>query len=401
MMQNTAGISSIPDNLAEIAMDIDGEYESPTREEFYTNYPFFKYWDSNNNHRVLSPEGVNIYIHIPFCIQICDYCFYMKELIKSKKQVEEYVDFVCKEIKLASEKFGLSNRKVDSIYIGGGTPAVLTESQFKRLIGTLHKYHSIDKLEFCVEAEPGTFSRNKLEWYKESGVNRLSMGVQSFDDDVIRLSSRKHTAAQAVKAIKSAQDIGAFQINIDLLSGLAGETMVSWERSVETALQQEIDMLTIYKMKTYANTNFFKKGVHSKEIELPTQVQELVFMERALEKLVLANYELWSTFAFTKNRSQSKYAENTWRGQDLIAYGVSSFGKIGNMNYQNYNSTSLYYEKIKHGILPVYRSYALTYKDMIVKELLLCSRLASYRKKEFIEKFGIDQTRDSFWGFCC
>lgn len=390
MTEHTAGTNLVPDHLAAIAINTNGADEFPTREEFYTNYPFFKYWNSDNNHKVLAPEGINLYIHIPFCIQICDYCFYMKELIKSKEQVEEYVDYVCREIKLVSEKFGLRGRKVNSVYIGGGTPSVLTEPQFKRLIATLHQHHAMDQFEFTVEAEPGTFNKNKLDWYKESGVNRLSMGVQSFDNDVIRLSSRKHTAAQAVNAIKLAQDIGAFSLNIDLLSGLAGESMETWERSLETALQQEIDMLTIYKMKTYANTNFFKKGVHAKEIELPTPAQELAFMERALEKLSSENYQMWSTFAFTRNGAQSKYAEGTWRGQDMIAYGASSFGKIGNMNYQNYNGMPLYYEKIKNDTLPVYRSYALTFKDMMVKEILLCSRLSSYRKKEFIQKFGFD-----------
>lgn len=388
--ENIEVVSQPSVDISAVELNINGKSEPPTREEFYTNYPFFKYWNTDNNQKLLSPEGINIYIHIPFCIQICDYCFYMKELIKSKDQVEEYVDYLCNEIKLVSEKFGLVRRKVNSIYIGGGTPSVLTEAQFKRLMATLHQYHSIETVEFAVEAEPGTFNRNKLEWYKACGVNRISMGVQSFDDKVIKLSSRKHTSAQAINAIKMAQDVGAFQLNIDILSGLAGETMDTWEQSVETALRQQIDMLTIYKMKTYANTNFFWKGVHTKEIELPNESEEITFMERALKMVLEADYGLWSTFAFTRNGSQSKYAENTWRGQDLIAYGASSFGKIGNMNYQNVNNTQLYYEKIKNGTMPVYRTYSLSFKDMIVKELLLCSRLASYTKGEFVNKFGFD-----------
>jgi len=384
----TGGTSFNPD---EITLFSSGQEEFPTREEFYTNYPFFKYWNNDNNDKLLSPEGINIYIHIPFCIQICDYCFYMKELIKSKDQVNEYVDALCKEIEMVSAQFSLGRRRVNSIYIGGGTPSVLTEPQFRKLIETLHRCHRIEKPEFAFEAEPGTFSKNKLEWLKECGVNRISMGVQSFDDEVIRLSSRKHTSLQAVNSIKLAQEMGGFELNIDLLSGLAGESMDSWERSVDTALNQGTDMLTIYKMKTYANTVFFKKGVHKNEIELPTEVKEIDFMGRAIEKVFSANYQLWSNFAFTRNGCQSKYAENTWRGQDLIAYGASSFGKIGNLNYQNLNNIAQYSEKVKNNILPVYRTYFMSYKDMIVKELLLCSaRLFSYKKSEFIYKFGFD-----------
>ncbi len=379
------------EGLDKISLNIGNSNKLPTREEFYTNYPFYKYWTSNQNDKFLCDQGVNIYIHIPFCIQICDYCFYMKEQIKSKFQVEEYVDFLCKEIELVSNKFSLKNRNVNSIYVGGGTPSVLTESQFKRIMEALHKNHKIDKLEFAFEAEPGTFTKNKLEWLKSCGVNRISMGVQSFDDEIIKLSSRKHTSAQAINAIKTVQDIGGFEINIDLLSGLAGETMKTWISSVETAINQDIDMLTIYKMKTYANTIFFKKGVYSNEIELPSISDEICFFERALEILLRDGYGLWSTFAFTKNGSQSKYIENTWRNQDMVAYGASSFGKLGIFNYQNVNNIKQYFEKIEKGELPIYRTFGMSMKDMIVKELLLCAaRLFSYTNEEFVEKFGFN-----------
>jgi len=378
-------------DLEGIALHLNGQHELPTREEFYTNYPFYKYWNASNNQKLLSAEGINIYIHIPFCIQICDYCFYMKELIKSKDQVDDYVDSLCIEIQMVSEKFNLANRRVNSIYIGGGTPSVLTEKQFRKLIETLKQYHLIEDPEFAFEAEPGTFNKSKLEWLKACGVNRISMGVQSFDDEVIRLSSRKHTAAQAINSIKIVKEVGGFELNIDLLSGLAGESMQSWEQSVHTALEQETDMLTIYKMKTYANTNFFKKGVHHNEIYLPSQTEEIAFISKAMEIVMSANYHLWSTFAFTKNGCQSKYIEYTWRGQDMIAYGASSFGKIGNLNYQNVNNIQQYSDKIKAHTIPIYRTYSMSYKDMIVKELLLCAiRLLSYKKSEFIDKFGFD-----------
>ena len=372
-------------------MYVNGEEELPSREEFYTNYPFYKYWNSESNSKLLSERSINIYLHIPFCIQICDYCFYMKELIKSKNQVDEYVDFLCKEIKLVSEKFNLANREVKSIYIGGGTPSVLTEAQFKKIMDALERHHCIVNPEFTVEAEPGTFSRRKMEMYQEYGVNRISMGVQSFDDEVIKLSSRKHSVAQALNSINVVNDVGGFEINIDLLSGLAGESTESWEKSVQTAMQQSINLLTIYKMKTYANTNFFKKGIHRNEIQLPSESEEIHFMTKALEMLFTDNFKPWSTFAFTKDGSQSRYIEYTWRGEDLIAYGASSFGKIDSYNYQNLNSIPLYLKRLKDGELPVYRSYSLTFKDLIVKELLLCSvRLFSYSISEFRAKFGFD-----------
>jgi oxygen-independent coproporphyrinogen-3 oxidase len=263
--------------------------------------------------------------------------------------------------------------------------------QFRKVIDALHAYHDIENPEFTFEAEPGTFSRSKLQWYKDSGVNRLSMGVQSFDDRIIKLSSRKHTASQAIQSIAMVKEAGGFSVNIDLLSGLAGEEDDSWDRSVDTALQQDIDMLTIYKMKAYANTVFFKKGVHAKEIALPSEEKEIEFMARALDKIDEAGFKRWSSFAFTKTGYVHKYVENTWRGKDLVAYGASAFGLIGDVNYQNSNDTATYCKKVDEGTMPVSRTYALTHKDLMVKELLLCpARLTSYRKSEFTGKFGFD-----------
>jgi oxygen-independent coproporphyrinogen-3 oxidase len=378
-------------DLDDASLAIGNLGEKPTREEFYTNYPFFKHWKNETNSYALYPNGINIYIHIPFCIQICDYCFYMKELIKSKSQVDIYIETLRQEMKTASEALGLKRRIVNSIYIGGGTPSVLTEEQFNKLMEALHKFHDIQNVEFTFEAEPGTFNKNKLGWYKNAGVNRISMGVQSFDDQIIKYSSRKHSASQAIKSVDMIKEMGGFSINVDLLSGLAGETMQTWTDSLKIAVDQQVDMLTLYKMKTYANTVFFKKGVRTNEIKLPTDKEELQFMEIALDYISGTNYEPWSSFAFTNNGYRHRYAENTWRGQDLIAYGVSSFGKVGNVNYQNINNMDTYTEKVQKGLFPLYRSYTLSQKDLMVKELLLCgARLASYSKQEFIQKFGFD-----------
>lgn len=374
-----------------IVLHVDGQDHPATREEFYTNYPFYKYWKSSTNELLCEPEGINIYIHIPFCIQVCDYCFYMKELVKSKSQVDQYVDSLCKEIEMISARFSLGNRKVNSIYIGGGTPSVLTESQFSKVMETLHRYHQISRPEFTFEAEPGTFTKIKLGWYKQTGINRISMGVQSFVDEIIAMSSRKHTSRQAIQSIEMVQEAGDFIVNVDLLSGLAGETMDTWKESIEIANRQAMDTITIYKMKAYANTVFFKKGKYTNEIQLPDDKQEVEFFSYALDQLMSAGFKRWTNFAFTRSGYRHTYLENTLRGQDMIAYGVSSFGKMGNISYQNLNNLHNYQQAIEKGEMPIYRSYQLSAKDAMVRELLLCaSRLTSYSKQEFIARFGFD-----------
>ena len=363
----------------------------PSRDEFYTNYPFFKYWNKQYNNPFLSPDQLNIYIHFPYCVQKCDYCFYKTDQYKSPSEIDKYVNALCSEIKLISNYFNLKKRPVDSIYMGGGTPSLLKEHQFNKISETLHKYHSIGDTEFTIEAEPGTFNRNKIKWYEKAGVNRISIGVQSFEDEIIRLSSRKHTAKQAIESINLLKEFENLTFNIDLLSGLAGESLATFQQSVDIALQKEVKMLTIYKMIAYANTSFFNKSVRKKEISLPSSAEEAEFYESVVTKILEAGYYMWSTFAFTKNIYLHRYIENTWRGKDCAAYGVSAFGKMGDFLYQNFNITEIYVENIFNDKIPVYRSYKLSVKDMIVKELLLCvARLNSYTKKEFIDKFGFD-----------
>lgn len=362
---------------------------SPTRNEFYTNYPYFKYWRSEFNAQMIEPKGLIIYIHIPFCVQICDYCFYMRDVLKSPEQMSEYIDALCREINLVSMKFNLGNRPVESIYIGGGTPSLLKEDQFFRIIDTLQQNHRIVNPEFTIEAEPGTFSSKKLEWYKKGGVTRISMGVQSFDDDIIRLSHRKHTGEMALKAIQMVKDMG-FHSNIDLLSGLAGETMDTWKKSVDTAIGSEVSMLTIYRMINYANTTFFDKSVRKEELQLPTDENEALFMTEAVQRVLNAGYNCWSSYMFVKDSYKHTYTERSSRGHDHIAYGASAFGKFGNVVYQNSNVVKTYKEKIEAGNLPVARSYALSAKDEMVREILLCTKLFSYSASEFESKYGLN-----------
>jgi len=361
----------------------------PTRNEFYTNYPYFKYWKNQYNSKLLEPNGLIIYIHIPFCVQICDYCFYMRDLLKSPDQMSEYIDALCEEIRLVSAKFNLAEHPVDSIYIGGGTPSLLKEDQFFRIIDTLHKYHRIANPEFTVEAEPGTFTAKKLEWYKKGGVTRISMGVQSFDDEIIRLSHRKHTREMALKAIDMVKD-GGFYSNIDLLSGLAGETMETWRRSVDTAIQSDVSMLTIYRMINYSNTTFFDKSVRKEELKLPSDQEEAEFMTTAVQKVMNAGYDSWSSYMFVKDKYMHTYTEKSSRGHNHIAYGASAFGKFNNVVYQNSNIVEVYKKKVASAELPIARSYALSAKEEMIREILLCTKLFSYTSNEFEEKYGFN-----------
>ena len=223
------------------------------------------------------------------------------------------------------------------------------------------------------------------------------MGVQSFDDEIIRLSHRKHTGEMALKAVNMVKDVG-FYSNIDLLSGLAGESMDTWRKSVDTAIQSGVSMLTIYRMINYSNTTFFDKSVRKDQLALPSDQQEVEFMTHAVQKVQNSGYDSWSSYMFVKDNYKHTYTEKSSRGHDHIAYGASSFGKFGNVVYQNSNIVKLYKEKVANGEVPISRSYALSAKDEMIREILLCTKLFSYTSDEFEVKYGfnyIDLIKDA------
>ncbi|RKZ40650.1 MAG: hypothetical protein DRQ49_07715 [Gammaproteobacteria bacterium] len=249
----------------------------PSRRGFITNYPNFQHWKKLTSGDVLAPKPLNIYVHIPFCAQQCSYCYYRTFTGSRKSEIDRYVDAICREIEIAAERFHLKERPVLSIYFGGGTPTLLDEKSLSKITETLHKHLNIDstnKPEFTVEGEPVTLIQKKADVLKRLGVNRISLGVQSLSDDIIKLSNRQDTEEKVLRAIDFAQGTGAV-VNIDLMSGLAGETPDTWAYSVKRALETGVESITVYKMELYANTQYYK-DVRNKTLDLPSDEQELV-----------------------------------------------------------------------------------------------------------------------------
>jgi oxygen-independent coproporphyrinogen-3 oxidase len=365
-----------------------------SRKNFIANYPHFRYWKKQAASDMLAEEPVNIYIHVPFCVQKCAYCYYKTERYRDPGQLAALVDGLSREIRLANRRFNLRPRPVKSIYIGGGTPSLLKEELLAALVDCLRQNFDIREPEFTIEAEPRTLNDRKVRAYKELGVNRISIGIQSFNDEIVKLSGRKHTGKRALEAIDIVKQAGDFVINIDLLSGLAGETEASWSRTLDTAIAAQVHNITVYKMETYFNTEFFNKGVRKNLLELPSEAQELRFMEMALEKFAASPYKPWSFFTFTLNGDyQHRYATNLWHGQDCCAFGPSAFGLLGHYNYQNVSSLDNYFSLLEEETLPVVRGYRLTSKDVMLRDVLLGLKLDRFSRGRFSQRHGFDLCR--------
>lgn len=363
---------------------------TPARRGFITNYPNIQHWKKSTGEDVLMPQPLNVYVHIPFCAQQCSYCYYKTIQGSRKTEVDQYVDTLCREIELATRHFHLDERPVRSIYFGGGTPTLLSESNIKQIVECVRNNFQInDDAEFTVEAEPVTLTQKKADMLRELKVNRISLGVQSLCDDIIKLSNRKDTEEKVIKAIEMAQSTGA-SVNIDLMSGLAGETPETWAYSVRKALESQVESITVYKTELFANTEYFKE-IRNDKLVLPNDEQELEFMQYAMDKFAEANYLPWSFFTFTKDgKNPHVHAPSIWRGEDYYPFGTSAFGRVGNWLFQNTSDVPKYTAQIEAGKLAISRGHSLSALDLMVRELVLGMKLMNYKVSQFEDKYGFD-----------
>ncbi|MFM8444542.1 MAG: coproporphyrinogen-III oxidase family protein [Methylococcus sp.] len=368
----------------------DLEFWNPKRTGFVTNYPNFLHW------KPLAPESLgtgrplNIYVHTPFCIQRCSYCYYKTVNLKpaeKRDRIERYVDALCREIELASAYYHLKDRPVVSVYFGGGTPTLLEGEQLAQIAEALANHLNLSNPEFTVEAEPVTLTESKAEALRRLPMNRISMGVQSFNDEIIARSHRLDNEKKAMKAIAIARDTGAV-VNIDLMSGLADETEDSWAHSVSRAIESGVDSITVYKTELYTNTPYYKE-MRKDALDLPSEAREMGFMEHAVDTLEAAGYGPWSFYTFTQGGDhQHVYATSTFLGDDCYAFGVSAFGKLGDTLFQNSNEESTYLETIESGRLPIVRGHRLSTLDAVIRDLVLGLKLVRFDLGRFRERHG-------------
>lgn len=368
----------------------DQDYWDPARKGFVTNYPNFPHWKRMDAMEMAERRPLNIYLHTPFCIQRCSYCYYKTINLRGTEKyerMERYVNTLCREIELGAQLYNLKKRPVISIYFGGGTPSLLYEDQIERIGRTLYDNFTIADAEFTMEAEPVTITKAKAETMLSLKVNRMSMGVQSFDDAIIKASHRLDDEKKALRAIDLVKSTGV-ALNIDLMSGLAGETWDKWQHSVQRAIETGVDSVTVYKTELYSNTEYYK-NIKNQTLVLPSDDEELRYMDYAMQQLQQADYVPWSFYNYTKRGGHVHvHAPSIFRGDDCAAFGVSAFGRQGDWLYQNTNDEEKYIQQVEAGELPVQRGYGLSSLDNIIRDVVLGMKLACFDLRWFQQKHG-------------
>lgn len=321
-----------------------------------------------------------IYVHVPFCRRACHYCDF--HFTTNLKNSDLLVDAILKEIEL--RKSYVQGEKIETIYFGGGTPSLLATTEIERILNRIYGTQSVaDEIELTLEANPEDLSKEKLFELKQIGVNRLSLGTQSFIDSELEWMNRMHTAEQAIASIRNAQDIGFDNISIDLIFGLPEQTEQDWELNLKTAIGLDIQHVSSYSLTVEPKTvlhNRIEKGQREK----PNELSSARFFEMNMEFLPANDFEHYEISNFAKEGFISKHNSSYWLGKKYLGLGPSahSFNRVA--REWNVRSNGAYMQKIASG-KPFSESEKLSIKDRINEYIMTSIRTRNGVKKDLLE----------------
>jgi coproporphyrinogen III oxidase-like Fe-S oxidoreductase len=368
---------------------------------FIANYPPFSLWSAEALSEVRSalespPHDVplGLYLHVPFCRKRCKFCYFRVYTDKNAGDVERYVSALSREIELVSRLPVMGGRPFRFVYFGGGTPSFLSAKQLTSLVDRLRANINWDKAEeVTFECEPGTLSQPKLATLKELGVTRLSLGVENFSDAVLEENGRAHLSGEIYKAWDWIKALDFPNVNIDLISGMVGESWENWRDSIRRTIELSPDSVTIYQMELPFNT-VYSKDILGNQIETPVAdwPTKRDWLNFAYDELQAAGYKVSSAYTLVKNKQKVNfsYRDNLWRGSDLLATGVASFGHVSGVHYQNLPEWGNYLETLERGELPLYRGMRPTPHQLMVREMILQLKTGGIDAGYFRHKFGIE-----------
>ena len=369
---------------------------------FVANYPPFSQWKPEFLPEIElafdSPPAreapLGLYLHIPFCRKRCRFCYFRVYTDQNARAIERYAEALAREVELLSAKPSLAGRELKFVYFGGGTPSYLSARQLQSLRERLHASVSWDNAEeVTFECEPGTLSLEKVKTLKDIGITRVSLGVENFNDAILEANGRAHLSPEIFRAYDWLQQVGFPQINVDLIAGMIGETDENWSACIERVRQMSPDNITIYQMELPHNT-LISRDIKQLGITSPiaSWATKRRWVNQAFDTLAQYGYHVSSAQELVKDpvRDRFVYRDSVWRGADLLATGVASFGHLQGVHYQNLDQLEDYLQSLEAGRLPLQRAMRPTAHQLLIREMVLQLKEGQINAVPFREKFGVD-----------
>lgn len=330
----------------------------------------------------MSKKPTSAYVHIPFCTQICYYCDFSKVFIKNQP-VDAYLEALIKEF----ESYQINSLK--TLYIGGGTPTAITAKQLDYLLSHLQQHLQLDQLEeFTIEANPGDLTEDKIAVLGQSAVNRISLGVQTFNDKQLKQIGRSHTEAQIYTTIASLKEAGFQNMSIDLIYALPGQTIQQVKENVAKALALDIPHLSLYSLILEHHTVFMNRMRRGK-LQLPTEDLEAEMFEYIISEMEANGFEHYEISNFTKPGFESRHNLMYWNNDEYFGCGAGASGYLNGIRYRNRVPIQHYLKAVVDGNARLSEE-VLTKEEMMEEELFLGLRKKSgVSVSRFQEKFGL------------
>lgn len=325
-----------------------------------------------------------IYIHIPFCKSRCVYCgFYSTTGLELRQQ---YVDAVCREMTMREV-----SDPIETIYLGGGTPSQLTPEQLRQLFIYINKVYAPHAAEVTIEMNPDDVTPEYAAILSQLGVNRVSMGAQTFDDERLRFLRRRHTSSQVYDAVHILREAGVRNISVDLMYGFPSETLDDFRRDIDTALTLEVEHISAYCLMIEEGTALHQMGVESADEETERSMYEML-----IDRLTGAGYERYEISNFARPGFRSRHNSSYWNDTPYIGLGAAAHSYDGHCRSWNVSDVKMYIAAIERGELPCESEEiddATYYNDRITTALRTSDGLELTTLSDFFRNYCLHEAQ--------
>lgn len=326
-----------------------------------------------------------LYIHIPFCVKKCIYCNFFS-VSYDESAIQTYVDALCKELSLKKHLAGM----LKTAYFGGGTPALLPADCFRQLFKCIKdNYRFSPDIEITVEANPGTIDEAKIEALLSLGVNRLSVGVQSFNDNELATLGRIHSSDEALRSIESIRKAGLKNFSIDLMYGIPGQTMESWKESLSRATDLPLTHISAYELTPEENTPLYPL-IESRKISMLNEELVLEMYNHTIDYLAARVYEHYEISNFALPGFKCLHNLNYWNRGEYIGAGAGAHSFVSGTRSKNMKDINGYIDHLNKGIVPEIEPMRLSRAEALREFIFLGLRKTEGISIEKVEKEGLD-----------
>jgi oxygen-independent coproporphyrinogen-3 oxidase len=330
----------------------------------------------------------HIYVHIPFCARICPYCAFYKELL-DRSQTPRFCEALLGELRQQAQDRHLLP---STIFFGGGTPTALTTAQLEFLLSGFRDALDLSELiEWTTEANPGSVSQSKAALLRRLGIDRISLGIQSWDDGLLKLLGREHNAKQGQESFQILRGAGFSNINVDLMFGLPGQTIEQWRSTLERTVSLMPEHVSTYCLTYEEDTDFFLR--HARGEFRQDSDADAEFFEMTMSILEAAGYEHYEISNYARPGFRSAHNRAYWSGSDYLGIGPSAFSTVGMSRWQNVSDFRRYADAVLSGKSTISSVEQLTAEMKRAERIALGLRTIDGAPSKLLEPF-LNETRE-------